>query len=124
MNFGCLTSYEGEKFRKDCQAAGKKIMVWTVNDPQCMVEAARWNIDVIITDTPKTWLDLRSALAVDYDKIVAQHSRLFLWTTWQFYPPFQLLMRKMVKSKLEEVAGPFVMVDTNAVVGDVSMAKA
>ncbi len=38
-------------------------MVWTVNDPQCMVEAVRWDVDAILTDVTKTWLDLRSALS-------------------------------------------------------------
>ena len=54
-------------------------MVWTVNDPAQMMEvshltsgcasapshcskATRWNVDAILTDTTKTWLDLRSAL--------------------------------------------------------------
>ena len=37
-------------------------MVWTVNDPECMMEAVRWEVDAILTDRTKTWLDLRSAL--------------------------------------------------------------
>ncbi|KAI0797104.1 PLC-like phosphodiesterase [Abortiporus biennis] len=121
MSFGSLTGYEGEKFRKDCKAGGKKIMVWTVNDPQFMVEAARWDVDVILTDVPKTWLNLRSALQVDYDKIVSKHSRLFLYTTWQFYTPYQMLMRKYIKARLEEAAGPFKFSDTTTVPEAVSI---
>jgi hypothetical protein len=26
------------RFRMDCKAAGKKVMVWTVNDPERMME--------------------------------------------------------------------------------------
>ena len=37
-------------------------MVWTVNDPACMMEAVRWEVDAILTDVTKTWLDLRAAL--------------------------------------------------------------
>lgn len=38
MNFGALQTGEGARFRSDCKAAGKKIMVWTVNDPKQMME--------------------------------------------------------------------------------------
>ena len=37
-------------------------MVWTVNDPACMMEAVRWDVAAILTDVTKTWLDLRAAL--------------------------------------------------------------
>jgi hypothetical protein len=37
-------------------------MVWTVNDPLQMMEAARWNVSVILTDKPQVWLDLRKQL--------------------------------------------------------------
>lgn len=99
-------------------------MVWTVNDPACMMEAVRWNVDAILTDVTKTWLELRSALqgepslplarstsltthAVDYDKIARQHSRLFLWTTMHYYTPVQAFTRIAKKAALENVAGPF-----------------
>lgn len=107
MSFGSLTTGDGEKFRKECQTAGKKLMVWTVNDPACMMEAVRWNVDAILTDVTKTWLDLRSALQVDYDKIARQHGRLFLWTTMHYYTPVQILARRASKAKLETIVGPF-----------------
>jgi phosphatidylglycerol phospholipase C len=44
---------------------------------------------------------------VDYDKIARQHSRLFLWTTWYFYSPVQLVLRRARKTALENAAGPF-----------------
>ncbi|CAL1700305.1 unnamed protein product [Somion occarium] len=110
MKFDVLATVNGEK--KDCQATGKKLMVWTVNDAEYMIEAARWNIDVIITDVPKTWLELRSALQVDYKKVIAQHSRLFLWTNWKFYTPFQILDRQATHRDLEIAAGPFPTVDS------------
>ena len=50
------------RFRQECKAAGKQIMVWTVNDPACMMEAVRWDVAAILTDVTKTWLDLRAAL--------------------------------------------------------------
>jgi len=103
-----LTMPYGEKFRKDCKAAGKKIMVWTVNDPVHMIEVASWgDVDVILTDVPKVWLQLRSTLEVDYDKIIQQHSRLFLWTSPWFYSPVQYLFIRSRQSYLEAFAGPF-----------------
>ncbi|KAG5219738.1 PLC phosphodiesterase [Salix suchowensis] len=50
------------KIQKECKAAGKQLMVWTVNEPHYMMEAVRWEVDAILTDTTKTWLDMRQAL--------------------------------------------------------------
>ncbi|KIP10348.1 hypothetical protein PHLGIDRAFT_33894 [Phlebiopsis gigantea 11061_1 CR5-6] len=107
MWFGSLTTADGEKFRNECKAGGKNLMVWTVNDPACMMEAVRWGVDAILTDVTKTWLDLRAALQVDYDKIARQHGRLFLWTSMRYYTPVQVLLRMKAKAWLESAAGPF-----------------
>ncbi|RPD66867.1 PLC-like phosphodiesterase [Lentinus tigrinus ALCF2SS1-7] len=111
IKFSTLAMADGAKFRKDCKAAGKKVMAWTVNNPEHMVEAVRWGIDVIITDVTKTWLDLRGALQVDYDKIAAQYSRMFYWTTLEFYTPMQIYQRRKDHSYLEGYAGPFRKMD-------------
>ncbi|KAJ3484094.1 hypothetical protein NLI96_g5869 [Meripilus lineatus] len=115
MSFGSLTTAEGEKFRTDCQQGGKKIMVWTVNDADSMVEAVRWNIDVILTDVPRKWLDLRAALQADYDNTAAKHGRLFLWTTWYYYQPVQSLLSRLLKARLENIAGPFTLVNAASI---------
>lgn len=107
MSFGSLTTTEGQKFLQDARKAGKSIMVWTVNEPSHMTEAVRWGVDVIITDTTRVWLDLRSELQADYDKKISQHSRLFLWTTLQYYSPVLFAHRKLLKKHLEGVAGSF-----------------
>ena len=54
------------RFRGECKAGGKQLMVWTVNQPQHMMEAVRWEVDAILTDVTKTWLDLRSALQSEF----------------------------------------------------------
>jgi len=82
-------------------------MVWTVNDPDHMMEAVRWGVNAIITDVTKTWLDLRLALQLDYEKIVSQHGRIFLWTTWRFYTPIQAMFVRVDQLWLESIAGPF-----------------
>lgn len=61
--FGALATADGAKFRAECKAAGKQLMVWTVNEPEQMMEAVRWGVDAILTDVTKTWLDLRASLA-------------------------------------------------------------
>ena len=38
IKFSTLAMADGAKFRKDCKAAGKKVMAWTVNNPEHMVE--------------------------------------------------------------------------------------
>ncbi|KAG2156338.1 PLC-like phosphodiesterase [Suillus clintonianus] len=106
MSFASLTTYDGQKFRNECKAAGKKVMVWTVNEPEHMMEAVRWGIDAIITDVTKKWLALRAALQADYDSILSQYSRWFLWTTWKFYHP-PILTNRVARMYLESVAGPF-----------------
>jgi len=83
------------------------LMVWTVNKPEHMMEAVRWQVDVIITDVTKTWLDLRTALQNDYEKIVAQYGRIFLWTSLRFYTPFRIIESRQAKGYLERIAGSF-----------------
>ncbi|KAJ8586668.1 PLC-like phosphodiesterase [Rhizopogon salebrosus TDB-379] len=106
MSFASLATSDGQKFRNECKAAGKKVMVWTVNEPAHMMEAVRWGIDVILTDVTKKWLALRAALEVDYDAILSQYSRWFLWTSWKFYLPPSLASR-VARYSLESSAGPF-----------------
>jgi phosphatidylglycerol phospholipase C len=40
MSFACLATVEGESFRNDCKKAGKKIMVWTVNAREEMMQVS------------------------------------------------------------------------------------
>lgn len=44
--------------------------------------------------------------SVDYDKIAAQHSRYFLWTTWRYYPPYRYLTLSMENYYLTSIKGP------------------
>ncbi|KAI6130282.1 PLC-like phosphodiesterase [Pisolithus croceorrhizus] len=101
MAFASLASADGSK------TAGKRIMVWTVNKPEHMMEAVRWGVDVVLTDVTQKWLELRGALQVDYDVMLSRYGRLFLWTTWQFYFPAMSSWEKITRIHLESVAGPF-----------------
>ncbi|KAK7062204.1 GP-PDE domain-containing protein, partial [Favolaschia claudopus] len=105
--FAALTSTDGERFRQECKAGGKKVMVWTVNEPDHMMEAVRWGVDVILTDVTRVWLDLRAALHSDYETNAARHSRFFLWTSIRFYPPVRFIRAVVNRERLESIAGPF-----------------
>jgi len=109
LEFGALCSYEGQKFISECTAAGKKVLVWTVNKEEEMMEAVRWNVHAILTDTTTVWLNLRAKLQADY-QIASQFPRSFLWTTFRFYTAFQLLLWHADKVKLEASRGPFMRV--------------
>jgi phosphatidylglycerol phospholipase C len=107
MSFGALTTYDGQKFREECKSAGKNLVVWTVNEPEHMMEAVRWEVHAIITDVTQTWLNMRTALQADYEKIGSQYGRIFLWTTLNFYTPFQIARSHWAQTRLENIAGPF-----------------
>ncbi|KAH7105589.1 PLC-like phosphodiesterase [Auriculariales sp. MPI-PUGE-AT-0066] len=105
--FSALCTVEGQRFLQECKASKKKVMVWTVNSPDQMVEATRWGVDAILTDVTKTWLDLRAALDKDYDATVALHgSRMFLWTNWYCYTPVQQFFWWGLRKRLENYGGP------------------
>ncbi|CAE6465623.1 unnamed protein product [Rhizoctonia solani] len=107
LDFSSLSSGEGEKFRKDCKAAGKKLLVWTVNKREEMIEASRWGVDVILTDVTSVWLQLRQQLQADFEKTSKSNSRLFLWTSPTYYYPARLLAWYNLHSSLERAAGKF-----------------
>ncbi|KDR84086.1 hypothetical protein GALMADRAFT_55437 [Galerina marginata CBS 339.88] len=85
------------------------------------MQAVRWEVTAIITDVTKTWLDLRSGLQTDYEKIGSQYGRFFLWTTLRFYSPVIRAYNVKVQSYLESIGGPF---DEPAAVGTVVETKA
>ncbi|CAE6440585.1 unnamed protein product [Rhizoctonia solani] len=107
IDFGSLSSSDGERFRKECKAAGKKLLVWTVNKREEMIEATRWEVDVILTDVTSVWLELRQQLQADFEKTSKSNSRLFLWTSPTYYYPARLLAWYQQRSSLERVAGKF-----------------
>jgi len=111
MWFPGLATADGEKFRRECKNAGKKLMVWTVNDPSQMMEAVRWGVDAILTDVTQTWLELRAALNGDYDNVGARYTRSFLWTGPLYYAAVQYGLVLLGKRKLERIAGSFDHVD-------------
>ncbi|THH18212.1 hypothetical protein EW146_g2729, partial [Bondarzewia mesenterica] len=125
MWFPSLSTIDGERFRRECKKSGKQLMVWTVNEPAQMMEAstfvsfgqskdsfgmgqaARWGVDAILTDVTKTWLNMRTELGIDYDKVGSQYNRTFLWMAPMYYSAVQYGLSVVVKRRLECVAGSF-----------------
>ncbi|KAF8335042.1 PLC-like phosphodiesterase [Cantharellus anzutake] len=107
MSFSSLLGWEGEKFREDCAKDGKKVMVWTVNRREEMIEVARWGASVVLTDVTSDWLALRAELQRDYGKTFFSASRLFLWTRPNYYRIMQFIASSSELSRLERIGGPF-----------------
>ncbi|ELU38375.1 1-acylglycerol-3-phosphate O-acyltransferase [Rhizoctonia solani AG-1 IA] len=78
IDFSSLSSAEGEKFRKECKASGKKLLVWTVNRREEMIEAARWGVDAILTDVTSVWLELRKQLQVQLALVPLDSNNILL----------------------------------------------
>ncbi|RPD66866.1 PLC-like phosphodiesterase [Lentinus tigrinus ALCF2SS1-7] len=122
INFYVLASWDGQRFLQECKEAGKRVMAWTVNEPVQMIEATRWGVDVVLTDKTKTWLDLRETLRTDYDKILAEHSSLFLWTSPRYYFPLRKFWQRLVLSILQKEGGPLKKSDEYRVEGGAALA--
>ena len=56
MYFSCLVGREGQKFREDCKRSGKKVMLWTVNRREEMIEVGK-----ILNDRTLTSVKLPSS---------------------------------------------------------------
>ncbi|KAJ6572894.1 PLC-like phosphodiesterase [Mycena sp. CBHHK59/15] len=104
--YNALMGWEGQRFRDDVRRSGKKLMVFTVNEPHHLMEMVQWDVDGIVTDNPNRWLELKSALEANYDTTTARYSRLFLYTTPTFYWPFTYEIQKLAKYVLERWGGP------------------
>ena len=69
-----LTGPVGKSFLKDIRKAGRSIFVWTVNDEEMMKWSIRKEVDGVITDDPKKYLEV----CKDYDgKVVRMNWRTF-----------------------------------------------
>ncbi|KAI0776163.1 PLC-like phosphodiesterase [Trametes elegans] len=107
INIVTLASWEGQSFREECKKAGKKVMAWTVNEPEEMIECVRMGVDVILTDKTKDWLELREGLRGDYDGVVSRYGRSFLWTTPGYYMPVRKCWETLIGFYLQKYGGPF-----------------
>lgn len=110
MEFGALCSTEGQKFIAKCAGAGKKVLVWTVNKREEMMEAVRWNVHAILTDVTVVWIELRNKLQSDYVTASSKLPRSFLWTSIRYYTAMQLWLWRQERLRLESQRGPFVKV--------------
>ncbi|KAJ6502483.1 PLC-like phosphodiesterase [Mycena sanguinolenta] len=106
--FNALVSSEGQRFREDVKKSGKKLMVFTVNQPEHLAEMVRWQVDAIITDVPNRYLQIRSELQKNYESTIIRSSRLFLWTTITMWWPFTYGIQRLSEYFLAKWGGPLV----------------
>ncbi|KAI5828514.1 PLC-like phosphodiesterase [Schizophyllum commune Tattone D] len=106
--FASIISNGGRTFVEQMHAAGKRVMVWTVNDPDMMLEAISWEPDVIMTDKTYLLIDLKKQLAADYDKVMSSRKQLPIWRSSLAYWPLIGLGSYLIRRlRLEKLAGPF-----------------
>ncbi|KAH9833462.1 PLC-like phosphodiesterase [Rhodofomes roseus] len=105
LHFTQWTTRDGQRLLKECKAAGKTTMVWTVNNPLEMAEAIRWGIDVIMTDVPHILHALRRDLEADWNKTLARYPRTFLWKHHRYYWPVTLFWATFVRVLLQAAYG-------------------
>ncbi|KAH8834353.1 PLC-like phosphodiesterase [Flagelloscypha sp. PMI_526] len=106
--FRALGTWRGQRFLKQAKKAGKTILVFTVNEPEHLLQCTRWGVDVIITDTTNRWLDLRKLLQDDYDRTMTLHSNWFLWTQMASWSPLIIFVEFLTVFFLRSWGGPFV----------------
>lgn len=101
-----LTSQDGQKFLRDCKAAGKGIMTWTVNDGQDMRVARTWGIEWLITDrvgfaveARKQWEEDPSVLQMG----MFEHLR-WSWSNWKHYSIPQAMFLRWFEDNLTKNA--------------------
>ncbi|KAJ7632688.1 PLC-like phosphodiesterase [Roridomyces roridus] len=90
--FKALATSEGQRFRNEAAKANKKLLVFTVNEPEHLIQVVQWGVDGVISDVPKRCLDLRSSLDKNYDATVLRHSKWLLYTVYQ-WPLIWLIQR-------------------------------
>lgn len=108
LMFASLVSNGGRAFVDKAHAAGKRVMVWTVNEPDAMLEAISWGLDVIMTDKTYLLIDLKKSLEADYDKVMSQRVQIPAWKSTLVYTPGIMLASYILRRlRLEKLAGPF-----------------
>lgn len=70
-------------------------------------QCIRWGVDAVITDYTQVYLDLRRSVEADYAKADAENGRLFMWTSFHYYLPWQLFEWYVTASAVERIGGPF-----------------
>lgn len=53
-----MTGPVGQRFLRDIKRAGRPIFLWTVNDEETMKWSIRKQVDGVITDDPKKYLEV------------------------------------------------------------------
>ncbi|KAF8323086.1 PLC-like phosphodiesterase [Clavulina sp. PMI_390] len=103
--FPMLASSEGQKFRERCRKEGKKVYTWTCNSQEQWAMAAKWELDVVMTDTPIPYM-LERAKVFQLKKPIVPRDPWFMWKSLWYYPFVGWLARQLVWRRLERFGGP------------------
>lgn len=106
MYFASLMPAEGQDFIREVHAAGKDVMVWTVNRADEMVEATRWGVAAVLTDRTDEFKQLRREMSADF--VATYHKYVgstFRWATWRYYTLPLHVIFSLWRVNLEHRAG-------------------
>ena len=107
LYYPALATAEGSSFRTRF-AETHKIGAWTVNEPWQMRECARWGLDVIISDKPAVWKEVRRQIEVD-SGVLAQTVESYVMPFTEFKNYWFEVEKEAAKETeyLEGECGPF-----------------
>jgi len=106
INFASLVGSDGEAFRRECKAAGKKLYVWTVNARTEMIEATKWGVQAVLTDRTADYLALRASMKADWDAVCKETTPLFAFSSPTYYAFVNKLYSSYWTFILTRQAGP------------------
>ncbi|KAF9168579.1 hypothetical protein DFQ26_005610 [Actinomortierella ambigua] len=105
MNFMVLCTPEGRAFIKEMQAAGKPVLIWTVNDTAEAREAVEMGVDYILTDRTKVFhkvLHEYEALGREEVRRKHQHERFDTWGRFFRYSLWRTLIWAFLTMKFNQ----------------------
>jgi len=103
--FPMLATAYGAAFRARCRQGGKELYTWTLNSQEEWVTSAEWGVDVVMTDTPLAYLDVRRAMS-ESSTPIAPLDPWFAWKHYKYYTLAHWFFRSVIRKRLERFGGP------------------
>ena len=112
---------DGQAFLRECQAAGKEICVWTVNDDADMRLALTWGVKAVLTDKVAAFVSVKRAVspaqrhtrkltfqAIDNpasNPLRGLYAYYYPWSSWRFYTIAHVIFSFLVEKYLRAHGG-------------------
>ncbi|KAF9432942.1 hypothetical protein BGZ76_010112 [Entomortierella beljakovae] len=107
INFMVLYTPEGREFIKDMQAAGKQILVWTVNDVAEARESIKLGADYILTDRTR----ILSGVLSEYESLGREGvdkkyngEVFYTWGRWARYSFWRAMIRVVLTMRFNNAS--------------------